>query len=123
MLRFNRFLAILMTCVMVGPMLPLEAKTRKGDKYLAEGRAHEDKKEWDAALEDYEKALSEDPSDLNYQMAAQKARFEDSSMHVSNGIKVRAQGQLGEALLEFQRVLPSIPAPPRRNRRFCGPSR
>lgn len=103
MLRFNRFLAILMTCVMVGPMLPLEAKTRKGDKYLAEGRAHEDKKEWDAALEDYEKALSEDPSDLNYQMAAQKARFEDSSMHVSNGIKVRAQGQLGEALLEFQK--------------------
>jgi hypothetical protein len=44
MLCFNRFLAILMTIVMVGPMLPLEAKTRKGDKYLAEGRAHEDKK-------------------------------------------------------------------------------
>jgi tetratricopeptide (TPR) repeat protein len=76
MLRFNRFLAVLMTAVMLGPMLPLEAKTRKGDKYLAEGRAHEEKKEWDAALEDYEKALSEDPGDLNYQMAAQKARFE-----------------------------------------------
>ena len=103
MLRFNRFLAILMTCVMVGPMLPLAAKTRKGDKYLAEGRAHEEKKEWDTALEDYEKALSEDPSDLAYQMAAQKARFETSSWHVSNGTKIRAQGQLGEALLEFQK--------------------
>ena len=45
MLRFNRFLAGLMTAVMIGPMLPLEAKTRKGDKYLAEGRAHEEKKE------------------------------------------------------------------------------
>jgi hypothetical protein len=41
MLRFNRFLAIVMTSVMLAPMLPLEAKTRKGDKYLAEGRAHE----------------------------------------------------------------------------------
>jgi general secretion pathway protein D len=110
MLRFNRFLAILMTVVMVGPMLPLEAKTRKGDKYLAEGRAHEDKKEWDAALEDYEKALSEDPSDLNYQMAAQKARFQASSMHITNGNKIRAQGQLGEALLEFQKGFAINPA-------------
>jgi len=103
MLRFNRFLAILMTLVMLGPMLPLEAKTRKGDKYLAEGRAHEEKKEWDAALEDYEKALSEDPGDLNYQMATQKARLEASSMHVTNGTKIRAQGQLGQGLLEFQK--------------------
>ena len=110
MLRFNRFLAVLMTAVMLGPMLPLEAKTRKGDKYLAEGRAHEEKKEWDAALEDYEKALSEDPGDLNYQMAAQKARFETSSMHVTNGTKIRAEGRLGDALLEFQKAFAMNPS-------------
>jgi general secretion pathway protein D len=110
MLRFNRFLAVLMTAVMLGPMLPLEAKTRKGDKYLAEGRAHEEKKEWDAALEDYEKALSEDPGDLNYQMAAQKARFEASSMHITNGSKTRAAGRLGEALLEFQKAFAMNPS-------------
>jgi len=103
MLRFNRFMAILMTIAMLGPMLPLEAKTRKGDKFLAVGRSHEEKKEWDAALEAYEKALSEDPGELTYQMAAQKARFETSAMHISNGTRVRAQGQLGEALLEFQK--------------------
>ena len=100
---FKRLLAILMTVVLLGPMLPLEAKAKKGDRYLAEGRAHEEKKEWDAALESYEKALSEDPAELVYQMAAQKARFEASAMHVTNGIKIRAQGQLGEALLEFQK--------------------
>src|SRR5580692_2108512 len=110
MLHFNRFLAILMTAALLAPTLPLEAKTRKGDKYLAEGRAHEDKKEWDAALQDYEKALSEDPSDLNYQMAAQKARFEASSMHVTKGTGIRAQGQLGEALLEFQKAFAMNPA-------------
>ena len=103
MLRFNRFMAILMTIAMLGPMLPLEGKTRKGDKFLAVGRSHEEKKEWDAALEAYEKALSEDPGELTYQMAAQKARFETSAMHISNGTRVRAQGQLGEALLEFQK--------------------
>jgi general secretion pathway protein D len=101
---FKRLMAIMMTAVMLGPMLPLEAKTRKGDKFLAEGRAHEEKKEWDAALEAYEKALSEDPGDMNYQMGAQKARFEASAMHVTNGNKARAQGQLGEALLEFQKA-------------------
>ncbi len=43
------------------PMVPLHASTKKGDKYFAQGRVHEAKKEWDAALEVYEKALSEDP--------------------------------------------------------------
>jgi general secretion pathway protein D len=110
MFRFNRFMAIFVTIAMLGPTLPLEAKTRKGDKLLAEGRAHEEKKEWDAALEAYEKALSQDPSELVYQMAAQKARFEASAMHVTNGTKIRAQGQLGEALLEFQKAYALNPA-------------
>src|SRR5580693_9106364 len=110
MLCFNRFLATLMTVVLLAPALPLEAKSRKGDKYLAEGRAHEDKKEWDAALEDYQKALTEDPGEMVYQMAVTKARFETSSMHVTNGIKIRGQGQLGEALLEFQKAYAINPA-------------
>ena len=57
MYLFNRLTAIVLTAVLLGPMLPLEAKTKKGDKFLAEGRVHEQKKEWDAALEAYDKAL------------------------------------------------------------------
>jgi len=104
MLFFKRLSAVLLSVALVWGTLPLEAKSRKGDKYLAEGRAHEDKKEWDAALDSYEKALSEDPSELTYQIAAQKARFEASATHVSNAVKVRAQGKLGDALLEFQKA-------------------
>ncbi|MGA3016919.1 MAG: cohesin domain-containing protein [Bryobacteraceae bacterium] len=89
---------------LIGAPLPLEAKNKKGDKYLAEGRAHEEKKEWDAALDSYEKALSEDPSELSYQIPAQKARFEASAAHVTNATKVRSQGKLGDALLEFQKA-------------------
>ncbi len=39
-----------------------------------------------------------------YQMAQQKATFQAGEMHVDRGMKLRAQGQLGEALLEFQKA-------------------
>jgi len=94
---------------MLAPMVPLEARTRKGDRYLAQGRVHEEKKEWDAALEAYDKALAEDPADMVYQMASQKARFEASQQHVEKGLKIRTQGQLGEALLEFQKAFAMNP--------------
>jgi general secretion pathway protein D len=104
MYLFNRLTAIMLTAVLLGPMLPLEAKTKRGDKYLAEGRIHEQKKEWDAALDDYEKALSEDPSDIVYEMAATKVHFQAAQSHIDKGLKLRSQGQLGNALLEFQKA-------------------
>jgi general secretion pathway protein D len=104
MLFFNRLTAVVLAAALMAPAVSLEARTKKGDKYLATGRASEAKKEWDAALESYEKALSEDPSDMVYQMAAEKARFQASQAHVDKGLKIRNQGLLGEALLEFQKA-------------------
>src|SRR5436305_6753607 len=101
---FNRLTAVALTTVLLGPMLPLEARTRKGDKYLNEGRVHEQKKEWDAALEAYGRALSEDPADILYQMANEKTRFQTAQSHVDKGLRIRAQGQLGEALIDFQKA-------------------
>ncbi len=101
---FNRLVTVLVSVLLIGPAMPLEARTRKGDKFLAQGRVHEEKKEWDAALEEYEKALSEDPMDLQYQMAAQKTRFQAGQKHVDEGMRIRTLGQLGEALLEFQKA-------------------
>ena len=98
----NRLTAVFLAVVLAGATLPLEAKTKKGDKYLAEGRVHEARKEWDLALASYQKALAEDPAEMVYQMAVDQARFEDAQEHIEHGIKVRANGQLGEALLEFQ---------------------
>ena len=101
---FNRLVAVLLTAVLVGPVAPLGATNRKGDKYYSEGKIHEAKKEWDAALESYEKALSEDPAEVMYQMAQQKAAFQAAEMHFDHGLKLRSQGQLGDALLEFQKA-------------------
>ncbi len=104
MYPFNRLTAIVLTAGLLGPMLPLEARTKKGDKFLTEGRIHEQKKEWDAALQAYEKALSEDPSDILYQMAATKVHFQAAQSHIDKAFKLRTEGQLGEALLEFQKA-------------------
>ena len=109
MLFFNRLTAILLTVLLIGPVLPVQAKS-KGNQYLAQGRAFEEKKDWDAALDAYEKALSQNPSDVVFQMAAQKARFQASQAHLENGRRKREQGQLGEALLDFQKAYALNPA-------------
>src|ERR1039458_1943812 len=103
MLFINRLTAVVLAAALTGPAVPLEARTKKGDKYLATGRASEARKDWDGALESYEQALSEDPSEVVYQMSAQKARFQAAQAHVDRGLKTRNQGLLGEALLEFQK--------------------
>jgi len=110
MLFFKRLTAIFVAFLLLCPALPLAARTRKGDKFLSQGRALEAKKDWGAALELYENALAEDPSEITYQMAVEKARFQAAQMHVDRGTKIRATGQLGEALLEFQRAYLINPA-------------
>src|ERR1035438_5066755 len=50
------------------------------------------------------KALAPNTANLQYQMATQRARFEASELHVENGQKIRTQGMLSDALLEFQRA-------------------
>src|ERR1700675_4075835 len=104
MYLFNRLTAIVLTAFLLGPMLPLQARTKKGDKFLTQGRLHEQKKEWDAALENYDKALSEDPADIVYQMAPTKVHFQAGQTHIDKALRLRSEGQLGEALLEFQKA-------------------
>src|ERR1035437_6702100 len=104
MYPFNRLTAIMLTAVLLAPMLPLEARTNNSDKLLTARRLHEQKKEWDAALEAYDKALSEDPADILYQMAAAKVHFQAAQSHIDKAFKLRSEGQLGEALLEFQKA-------------------
>lgn len=84
--------------------IPAAGRTRKGDRFLAEGKDYEAAKEWDAALSSYEKAMAEDPSDPAYQLKVNLARFQASQGHVNRGIKLRKEGSLGQALVEFQKA-------------------
>ena len=84
--------------------VPAAARTRKGDRFAAQGKASEARKEWDAALDFYEKALAEDPGDPAYQLQMNRARFQASEFHVAQGLKLRKEGSLPAALLQFEKA-------------------
>jgi general secretion pathway protein D len=109
MFSFNRLTVGAAIFVLLGAGFPAVAGNRKGDHLLAEGRAHQARKEWDAALDCFERALAEDPSDVSYQMASDKGRFQASQAHLDSGLRMRAAGQLGNALLEFQKAYATDP--------------
>src|SRR5205814_3109357 len=83
---------------------PLQARSKKGDKLVADGRAKEARRDFDAALELYEQALSQDPADPYYQLCADRARFQAGQAHVTTGLKIRRQGNLTQALIEVQKA-------------------
>lgn len=81
-----------------------DAKTRKGEDYLKKGREAEVRKQWETALDFYEKAMLEDPADGAYQLSAKRVRFQAAMARVETGQRLRSAGQLEEALAEFQKA-------------------
>ncbi len=106
------FAAAISLVFLLLPQFRVEARTRKGDKMLAQGRAAEVRGEMDKALEFEEVALSEDPSDPLYQLEIRRTRFNAAAKHLKTGQKIRAEGNLTEALLEFNRAYAIDPASP-----------
>jgi general secretion pathway protein D len=105
MQRSKRFVRILAALALLPALCQMaEARTRKGDKFLAEGQKAEQRKELDKALDFYEQALVEDPNDPGYQLAARRVRFAASEAHMALGQKARAGGALEQALAEFQKA-------------------
>ena len=101
---FNRLGVIIAVAGVLGGMaVSLDARTKKGDKFLKQGRKAQLAKDWDTALEFYEKALDEDPSDIAYLMVVRRTRFQVGQIHLKKGRELRRQGKLDEALAEFQK--------------------
>jgi general secretion pathway protein D len=90
---------VAMAIAMAGPT---HARTKKGDKFLKDGRLLEAQQHWDDALDLYERALVSDPTDPGYMMAVKRGRFQAAQRHVDAGQKLREQGKLEEAIKEFQ---------------------
>jgi len=84
---------------------PAGAKTRKGDKLLKEAQIAEARMDWDKALELYEQAVDQSPSDSGYLIGLRRVRFQAGQKHVDVGQKLRAEGKLAEALAEFQKAI------------------
>src|SRR5512134_32163 len=101
----NRFVPLLAAVglLLAGASTGL-AGNKKGDRFLAQGRDAEVRNDFDKALGFYEQALAEDPADVAYQMATKRMRFQAAQTHVNQGQKLRTEGQLEEALAEFERA-------------------
>jgi len=90
--------------------VPLEARTRKGDRFYKQAQEAELKKDWDTALQFYVQAVDEDPKDTGYLIGLQKSRFESAGRHVERGQARRADGKLDEAISEFQKAIAADPS-------------
>ena len=115
MLKMNRLVANLaapatLLAVLMTLASPVPARSKKGDKLAAEGLRFEMQRQFDQALEKYELALASDTSDINYQLMNRRVRFQAGQMHVNNGLKLRADGKLEEALAEFNKAYTTDPS-------------
>jgi general secretion pathway protein D len=101
-----RQLSSLLACATIlwTSVIPAEAKSRKGEKYYKSGQKAELGRDFEKGLEDYELALKEDPTDTAYQMAVRRSRFAAAAGRIDRAQKLREQGKVEEALLEFERA-------------------
>ena len=90
----------------------LAAGCPKGKTEYSQGRKAERLQDYDAAYDYYHKALKSDPENAEYVIKFNQARFEASSLHVKNGVKLRERGQLEGAASEFQRAVAIDPSSP-----------
>jgi general secretion pathway protein D len=65
------------------------------------GQTAEAREDYDAALDDYQKALAKSPRDLAYRTALYRVRTSASAMHLSKGRKLLLGGDDQAALAEF----------------------
>src|SRR5271166_6312584 len=112
MLFYNHlrtFLALWCVALLL-PTQPVQARTRKGDKFYKQGQAAEARKDYDQALEFYNQALKEDPTDPGYLIGVRRVRFQLGEVHVEAGMKLRQAGKLNDALVEYQKAYAADPA-------------
>jgi general secretion pathway protein D len=109
-LTVRQLMALILVSLLLHPLTPLNAKTRKGDKLRAEARTEEVRGNFDHALELAEQATAQDPGDPAYVLELRRLRFEASAAHVKTGQKLRASGKLEEALAEFEKAYGIDPA-------------
>jgi general secretion pathway protein D len=82
----------------------LAAGCPKGQPDFNQGKKAETIQDYDAAFVYYQKAVKADPTNANFKIKLDKARFEASLLHVKQGVELRKKGDLQGAAGEFQRA-------------------
>src|ERR1700722_3589263 len=84
----------------------------KGNQQYNAGNKAESVKDYDTALDDYNKALQAHPNNTEYQLKADRARFEAGQWHVDQGRHLLEQSNLELALMEFRKAAMIDPSSP-----------
>jgi general secretion pathway protein D len=82
----------------------------KGNQDNNAGAKAESLKDYDTALDYYNKALQNSPNNTEYKLKAARARFEAAQWHVDQGRRFREQANLELALAEFRKAQMIDPA-------------
>ena len=109
-LRRQTLAVLCLTLMVAGLAAPLEAGGRKGRKLYNQARRAELSQDYDRALELYEQALNEHAGHQGYLLSVRRMQFVAAQAHVDRGQVFRAQGELEQAVEEFQRALEIDPA-------------
>ena len=89
---------------------PAQAGARKAKKLYNQARQAEFVRDYDKALALFEQALNEHPGHQGYLLSVRRMTFVVGQAHVSYGRKIRNDGNLEDALAEFQRAVEIDPA-------------
>jgi general secretion pathway protein D len=76
-----------------------------GPNYFRLGNEAEINKDWDQAIQYYEKAIVEKPSEYAYKMSLARVRLTASLMHLRSARNLAVQGNKDEALKEYEKAL------------------
>jgi general secretion pathway protein D len=76
-----------------------------GPHYFRLGNEAEINKDWDQAIQHYEKAIVEKPNEYAYKMSLARVRLTASLMHMRSARNFAIQGNKDEALKEYEKAL------------------
>ncbi len=81
------------------------AATPPPSAYYRHGQMSMAAKNFDQAYADFSYALKLDPSNVQYEIAVQRARFSAANMHIARGAQYKAAKQYPEAIAELKRAI------------------
>jgi general secretion pathway protein D len=106
--RWRRFAAA--GCATLLLISVVEARNKKGDKFLKLGEKAEAQKNYDVALNYYDQAVATDPKEPAYLLPDQNVRVKAAEAHLTEGRKLQKSQKLQEALAQFQKAFLADPS-------------
>src|SRR5579885_1708561 len=84
----------------------------KGQSDYNQAKKAEELKDFDSAVQYYQKALNSDPNNASYRIKLNQMKFEAGEFHIKEGVELREKGDLQGAAAEFQRASTIDPSSP-----------